>query len=658
MTIITDINNSDLISASNEVINDNFDNLNSGKIETSVIDTDAALAANSDAKLPSQKAVKAYVDNNIETRSTLAQTTSTAPSINTDTYNRYTLSAQKSDITSFTSGLTGSPSDGDSLGIRITNGVGNLALVNYSEYHDTSSDTAVVTKPSGTATNDIMFAVIESATAYSNGLPSGWTSLAQNTSTGFYELAYKVAASEGTDYTFTFAAAQQVKITILTYSGGFNITDPIDTFSNTPYVTSNTSNIAASMNVTYENSPLLFFGVCQGTSAVTATKPTIPSTAWVEDYDSGNTDPDYWLEACSMTWGGKGDTGDMTSTLSATKTNKHAFAVALKPVVSITWGNSFDSTQDGIIQKGDIKYYDLAYNSTTTKWVSASNRDIPQVTKFVPLVSPLTSSTNFDISNPSGTTFRYTYDGTGTNPQISAINYPIGSRIEIYGGNFTAANNGVFTITGSGANYFEVTNASGVAENNVTMLGTGFLYRLQKSSTWTKPTGLKYAVIEVVGGGNDGGSSGGGGGGAGGYSKKVVSNALLGSTETVTVGARGATSSMTITNGVTIQATGGSTGNSSGYGGAAGVGSNGDINMYGQAGGTAGGADTGSSGTDNKCGGAGGASQLGGGARGGDDGAAGVFAYGYGGGGGGAGSASTNIGRGFPGAVIITEYFV
>ena len=62
MSTITTINSSDNISSSRTVINTNFSNLNTDKIETSVIDTDTALAANSDAKLPSQKAVKAYAD--------------------------------------------------------------------------------------------------------------------------------------------------------------------------------------------------------------------------------------------------------------------------------------------------------------------------------------------------------------------------------------------------------------------------------------------------------------------------------------------------------------------------------------------------------------------------------------------------------------------
>jgi hypothetical protein len=62
MSTIINIAAGDQISNSRSDINTNFANLNSDKIETSVIDTDTALAANSDAKIPSQKAVKAYAD--------------------------------------------------------------------------------------------------------------------------------------------------------------------------------------------------------------------------------------------------------------------------------------------------------------------------------------------------------------------------------------------------------------------------------------------------------------------------------------------------------------------------------------------------------------------------------------------------------------------
>jgi len=84
------------------------------------------------------------------------------------------------------------------------------------------------------------------------------------------------------------------------------------------------------------------------------------------------------------------------------------------------------------------------------------------------------STTRFDITNPVGTTFRYTFDGTGTDPNYTSTNPNIGDTVIINGQNFNANNNGTFVITASGANYFEVTNAAGVAENDKT-IGTGYL---------------------------------------------------------------------------------------------------------------------------------------------------------------------------------------
>lgn len=82
------------------------------------------------------------------------------------------------------------------------------------------------------------------------------------------------------------------------------------------------------------------------------------------------------------------------------------------------------------------------------------------------------STTQFDITNPSGTTFRYTYDSTGTDPAITAITFPVGSQVTITGTNFATGNNGTFTITASAANYFEIDNPAGTVESNKT-IGSG-----------------------------------------------------------------------------------------------------------------------------------------------------------------------------------------
>lgn len=84
------------------------------------------------------------------------------------------------------------------------------------------------------------------------------------------------------------------------------------------------------------------------------------------------------------------------------------------------------------------------------------------------------TDTQYDITNPAGTTFRYTYDGTGTDPGITASNPAEGDTVIIAAQNFNAGNNGTFVVTASGTNYFEVTNAGGVAEDNKTV-GTGYI---------------------------------------------------------------------------------------------------------------------------------------------------------------------------------------
>ena len=181
-------------------------------------------------------------------------------------------------------------------------------------------------------------------------------------------------------------------------------------------------------------------------------------------------------------------------------------------------------------------------------------------------------------------------------------------------------------------------------------------------ATWTKPSGLKYVVVEVQAAGGNGGNAAsgggggantGGGGGGGGYSKKQIATATLGATETITIGAVGVTSSY----GSHASATSGSTGSSASgatsyaEGGAGSSGSSGDVN---------GGGGAGTFSIAGRLGGTGGCSFYGGGGKGGvsTDGSSGA---GYGGGGGGAqsnaGAGASSGGAGAPAIVIVTEYY-
>lgn len=79
MATITTINETDYPSDSRAVINTNFTNLNTDKIETSVISTDGTLSGNSDTELPTEKAVKTYVDTNAPSTTFPASTITSSP---------------------------------------------------------------------------------------------------------------------------------------------------------------------------------------------------------------------------------------------------------------------------------------------------------------------------------------------------------------------------------------------------------------------------------------------------------------------------------------------------------------------------------------------------------------------------------------------------
>lgn len=273
----------------------------------------------------------------------------------------------------------------------------------------------------------------------------------------------------------------------------------------------------------------------------------------------------------------------------------------------------------------------LKANSSVAAGVEWSSPAIAPVVRVFSQSKTVPAGTSrFDITNPSGSTFRYTYDGTGTDPNINATTFPVGYPVEIQGENFNAGNNGSFVIINSGANFFEVTNAAGVAENDKTIAGANSYMAV--AQLWTRPSILGYVMVEMVGGGSAGAA--GSSGSAGGYSRKFLTASVLQASQPVLPAGGGAVAGggLQVAGfksffGASISAaTGGTNG-----GGAGGTGIGGDINAIGQGGEIA-------------TTGVGGNSFFGGG---GQDGAAGG-AYG-----GGAGAAAVAGGNG---VVIVYEY--
>lgn len=93
------------------------------------------------------------------------------------------------------------------------------------------------------------------------------------------------------------------------------------------------------------------------------------------------------------------------------------------------------------------------------------------------------ATTQFDITNPSGDVCRYTFDGTGTNPNITASTPGAGvySLIGISSESMSEGNQVIAQVIASGTNFFEITNATCVVEANKTLGAAGSInYRAQE----------------------------------------------------------------------------------------------------------------------------------------------------------------------------------
>jgi hypothetical protein len=242
--------------------------------------------------------------------------------------------------------------------------------------------------------------------------------------------------------------------------------------------------------------------------------------------------------------------------------------------------------------------------------------------------------------------------------------------------------------TKNGVAHFNSAQFSVDANAFVSIVGTSSLsvviQAFTSSGTYTPTAGLKYCIVEICGGGGGGGGvsataagqvSAAGGGGGGGYSRGVYSNATIGASQVVTIGAGGAggtsgggigSTGGTSSLGALQTASGGGGGNGSiagatsfENGGGGGLGTLGSINIPGQSGLAGWGIAT----TLNTVCGAGGASFFGTGGVGSVHtlGTVGGDGGGYGGGGGGAANAPSQVsghagGNGTSGVILITEF--
>lgn len=192
----------------------------------------------------------------------------------------------------------------------------------------TGSTSVTISKPTGTAENDILFAQF-GRYSYSTctSTPEGWT-LVQYQAIGTTReqyVYYKVAtASEPSGYTWTFSSGTSTAAMIYAFYGGFNTTDPIDVVGTGTYMLTNTTQLAYSIDPTEIAETALWFAYAYGSSVTTST-----ISGWSEIQDGG-TLPNY-IDCQYRELASAEPTGNVSATLSTSITLKTAFMVALNP---------------------------------------------------------------------------------------------------------------------------------------------------------------------------------------------------------------------------------------------------------------------------------------------------------------------------------------
>lgn len=209
-----------------------------------------------------------------------------------------------------------------------------FTFVNESSYNASGNNKIPISKPSGTIDGDIMIATLCSQYTVSSA-PLNWNQLCTAfVAASFRQYIYwKIASSEGSSYEWAFGGNAQVWGTIGTYRGTLGgAGSPIDVYSNTLYSTAGKTVRGASMSVTSPNSFLVGVATSNRNGSDSMTKPTVPTSDWVEDCDVTNGLSWGTRSFNHMTWTGYGATGNMDWTVSTSGVwGKHAFVIALKP---------------------------------------------------------------------------------------------------------------------------------------------------------------------------------------------------------------------------------------------------------------------------------------------------------------------------------------
>jgi len=236
-------------------------------------------------------------------------------------------------------------------------GTGSIAYINYSEASDTDNPTAVISKPAGTEDDDLMFAILISATAGDgdgstmSSVPSGWTEEHNYTNpapSGQHIYIYwKIASSEGASYTWTWTDAGCSWVGQIMTFRGVDTSDPIHV-EGTVNQESSASPMMPSVTTTVDNCMILIYGMCDDDDADADGSGTPAVANWIgTTEDTG--DFGLGLSTGYFVQASLGATGNQDWTFDASEENsgqQYAFKPAINGVNWTIWNNNSNPDAD------------------------------------------------------------------------------------------------------------------------------------------------------------------------------------------------------------------------------------------------------------------------------------------------------------------------
>ena len=181
---------------------------------------------------------------------------------------------------------------------------------------------------------ELVFALISRASgAAPTAAPSGWTLLQSHLSIYGHWLYGKVlTADDLTTVTWTWSAASKTYLSAHIYSG-HNPTSPVElSAKSSSFVPDEGVAVMSGTLTTPSATMLVIFGACYSTASRTYT----PVNGYVERYDAGHTNPDFWHTCLDTNSAWPGGSSTQSVSISSTATYRGGFHVAIAPAESQT----------------------------------------------------------------------------------------------------------------------------------------------------------------------------------------------------------------------------------------------------------------------------------------------------------------------------------